>query len=62
MEKGLVVCGTPDMAVDQIKRAKSELGHGLMNLNIKVGNTPQEAVLETMQHLRAHVFPAVRDV
>ncbi len=57
-----MVCGTPDMAVDQIKRAKSELGHGLMNLNIKVGNTPQEAVLETMQHLRAHVFPAVRDV
>ena len=62
MDKGLVLCGTPDMVVDQIKRAKSELGHGLMNLNIKIGNTPQAAVLETMRHLRDHVFPAVRDV
>ena len=43
MENGLVVCGTPDMAVAQIKRAKAELGHGLMNLNVKIGNTPQSA-------------------
>ena len=62
MDKGLVLCGTPDMAVDQIKRAKAELGHGLMNLNIKIGNTPQAAVLQTMRHLRDHVFPEVRDV
>ena len=62
MEKGLVLCGTPDMVIDQVKRAKDELGHGLMNLNIKIGNTPQAAVLKTMQHLRDTVFPAVRDV
>ena len=62
MEKGLVVCGTPDMAVQQIKRAKKELGHGFMNLNIKIGNTPQKMVLQTMPPLRDHVFPEVRDV
>ena len=62
MDKGLVLCGTPDMVVDQIKRAKKELGHGLMNLTIKIGNTPHAAVLQSMRHLRDDVFPAVRDV
>lgn len=62
MEKGVVLCGTPDMVVDQIKRLKEALGHGRMNLTIKIGNTPQESVLKTMHYLRDVVFPAVREV
>ena len=62
IEKGLVLCGTPDKVVDQIKRVKAELGHGFMNLSIKVGNIPDAAVISTMNHLRDHVFPAVRDL
>ena len=61
IEKGLLLCGTPDMVIDQIKNLKKELGNGRMNLNIKIGNTPQESVLTTMRHLKETVFPAVRD-
>ena len=62
IEKGLLLCGTPDMVIDQIRHLKKELGHGRMNLNIKIGNTPQESVLKTMKYLKEIVFPAVRDV
>ena len=33
-----------------------------MNLNIKIGNTPDDAVMTTMRHLKETVFPAVRDL
>ena len=62
IEKGMLLCGTPDMVVDQIKNLKKELGHGRMNLNIKIGSAPQASVLTTMRHLKETVFPAVRDV
>ena len=62
LEKGILLCGTPDMVIDQIKRVKKALGNGRMNLTIKIGNTPQESVLRTMNYLRDEVFPAVRDV
>ncbi len=62
IEKGLLLCGTPEMVIDQIKNLKRELGHGRMNLNIKIGNTPDASVRTTMRHLKETVFPAVRDV
>ncbi len=62
IEEGLVLCGTPDMVIDQIKNLKKQLGHGRMNMTIKIGNTPHEKVLKTMHSLRDIVFPAVRDV
>jgi alkanesulfonate monooxygenase SsuD/methylene tetrahydromethanopterin reductase-like flavin-dependent oxidoreductase (luciferase family) len=62
IEEGLVLCGTPDMVIDQIKNLKRNLGHGRMNLTIKIGNTPHEKVLKTMHYLRDIVFPAVRGV
>ena len=61
-EQSLMVCGTPDTAIRQIKELKKSLGHGRMNLNIKVGNTPDTSVLRCMELLRDEVFPAVRDV
>ena len=62
IEKGLLLCGTPDMVIGQLRRVKAELGHGRMNLNIKIGNTPDDAVMTTMHHLKETVFPAVRDL
>ena len=62
IDEGLVLCGTPDAVIGQIKNLKKHLGHGRMNLTIKIGNTPHEKVLKTMHYLRDIVFPAVRDV
>ena len=54
------MCGTPEMAIEQITRLHDEFGHGLTNLSIKIGNVPDEKVRQTMELLRDEVFPAVR--
>ena len=60
IENGQVLCGTPDMVVDQIKRMYAALGHGHMNLIVKVGSMPDEFVLRSMKLLGDHVFPEVK--
>ncbi len=60
MDRGLVMCGTPDMAIEQITRLHREFGHGVTNLSVKIGNVPDESVRQTMRLLRDEVFPAVR--
>jgi len=60
MEKGMVLCGTPDMVVDQIKRMSKELGHGVMNINMKIGNIPDPIVRKSMKLWGDHVAPHVR--
>jgi alkanesulfonate monooxygenase SsuD/methylene tetrahydromethanopterin reductase-like flavin-dependent oxidoreductase (luciferase family) len=60
VENGGILCGTPDMVIEQITRLKKALGHGIMNLNIKIGNIPHASVLKTMHFLRDEVFPAVK--
>ena len=60
MERGLVMCGTPEMAIEQITRLHNEFGHGLTNLSIKIGDIPDDKVRQTMELLRDEVFPAVR--
>ena len=62
IDKGMVLCGTPDMVVDQIKRMKQELGHGVMNINMKIGNIPDETVRHSMKLWGDHVMPHVRNV
>ena len=54
------MCGTPEMAIEQITRLHAEFGHGVQNLSIKIGNIPDEKVIQTMELLRDEVFPAVR--
>ena len=53
---------TPETAIRQIKALRKGLGNGRMNLNVKVGNTPDSAVQHCMELLRDEVFPEVRDV
>ena len=60
IEKGQVLCGTPEMVVDQIKRIHSALDHGHMTLIMKVGNMPDDFVAHGMELLRDHVFPEVK--
>lgn len=62
MERGLVMCGTPDMAIEQITRLYQEFGHGVTNLSVKIGNVPDESVRQTMSLLRDEVFPVVREL
>lgn len=60
IENGQVLCGTPEMVVDQIKRMHKELNHGHMNLIVKIGNMPDEFVLRSMTLLKERVFPHVK--
>ena len=62
MERGLVMCGTPDMAIEQITRLYQEFGHGVTNLSVKIGNVPDDSVRQTMRLLRDEVFPVAREL
>jgi len=62
VERGLIVCGTPEMAIDQIRRIHGELGNGRMNLSVKIGNIADHHVTRTLDYLRDIVFPAVRSL
>ena len=62
VEAGLILCGTPEMVVDQITRLQSELGHGRMNITLKMGNMPDEFVTRSMNYLKKIVFPAVKNI
>lgn len=62
IEKGSVLCGTPDMVVAQIKRLEHELGHGVMNINMKIGNIPDEVVRRSMRLWGEGVAPHVSEL
>jgi alkanesulfonate monooxygenase SsuD/methylene tetrahydromethanopterin reductase-like flavin-dependent oxidoreductase (luciferase family) len=59
VEKSQVLCGTPDMVVEQIKKMHAILDHGHMNLIVKVGNMDDDFVFRSMALLK-EVFPQVR--
>ncbi|HXP92025.1 MAG TPA: LLM class flavin-dependent oxidoreductase [Candidatus Binatia bacterium] len=61
IEAGVVLCGSPETVVKQIKRANAELGNGIFNLTMKVGNLPDAAVRRGMELFRDRVKPHVRD-
>ncbi len=60
IERGLVLCGTPDMVIDQAKRLHRELGHGIMHINMKIGNIPDDVVLRSMTLFGSEVMPRLR--
>jgi alkanesulfonate monooxygenase SsuD/methylene tetrahydromethanopterin reductase-like flavin-dependent oxidoreductase (luciferase family) len=59
IEKGIVLCGTPEMVVDQITHMAKELGHGVMNINMKIGNIPDPVVRYSMKLWGDRVAPHV---
>lgn len=62
IDRNIVLCGTPEMVVEQIKHMKKELGHGIMNINMKIGNVPDEVVRHSMKLWGERVAPHVRDL
>lgn len=60
VEDGLVLCGTPKMVVEQIKRLHANYGNGILQLNLKVGNIPLDAIRRGMQLFKEEVLPEVR--
>jgi alkanesulfonate monooxygenase SsuD/methylene tetrahydromethanopterin reductase-like flavin-dependent oxidoreductase (luciferase family) len=62
VDKGLVLCGTPDQVVKQIKNLHRELGMGVINVVMKVGNVPNDAIHRGMTLFKNHVVEHVRDL
>jgi alkanesulfonate monooxygenase SsuD/methylene tetrahydromethanopterin reductase-like flavin-dependent oxidoreductase (luciferase family) len=58
---GTILCGSPDTVVKQIARLRDELGVGIVNMNFKVGQMPNEAVCAGLELFRDAVHPRVKD-
>jgi alkanesulfonate monooxygenase SsuD/methylene tetrahydromethanopterin reductase-like flavin-dependent oxidoreductase (luciferase family) len=62
IENGIVLCGTPDQVIDQVKRIHKKWGHGITSVNMKVGKIPEPAVRRSLELFRDHVRPALADL
>jgi alkanesulfonate monooxygenase SsuD/methylene tetrahydromethanopterin reductase-like flavin-dependent oxidoreductase (luciferase family) len=62
IERGTILCGSPETVVKQIKRIHAELGHGIFNFTVKVGDLPDHVVTKGMHLFRDRVWPHVRDL
>jgi alkanesulfonate monooxygenase SsuD/methylene tetrahydromethanopterin reductase-like flavin-dependent oxidoreductase (luciferase family) len=62
VERGMLLCGSPESVVKQIKRLNNELGNGMLQMTMKVGNIPNEAVRKGMELFKARVLPEVRNL
>ena len=62
LTSGLIVCGTPEMAVEQIRHAHAELGMGNININMKVGNIPDDSVVNQIRLFGERILPHVRQL
>ena len=62
IEGGMIFCGSPESVVKQIRRVHAELGNGVFNFTMKVGNLPDAAVTRGMELFRDRVLPEVRDL
>jgi alkanesulfonate monooxygenase SsuD/methylene tetrahydromethanopterin reductase-like flavin-dependent oxidoreductase (luciferase family) len=59
---GAVLCGSPETVVKQIKRIHGELGNGVFNITMKVGNIPDHVVRKGMELFKERVLPEVRNL
>lgn len=59
---GTILCGTPNQVVDQVGAMHRALGHGVMNVNMKVGNIPESAIRHGMDLFGAKVIPQLRSL
>jgi alkanesulfonate monooxygenase SsuD/methylene tetrahydromethanopterin reductase-like flavin-dependent oxidoreductase (luciferase family) len=57
---GMVLCGSPESVVQQIRRIHAELSNGIFNFTMKVGDLPDAAVRRGMELFRDRVLPHVR--
>lgn len=59
---GMVLCGSPESVVQQIRRIHGELGNGIFNFTMKVGDLPDALVRRGMELFRDRVLPQVKDL
>ena len=62
IEAGTVLCGSPESVVKQMKNIHKALGHGVINMTMKIGDMPDSAVKRGMELFRDRVAPHVRDL
>ncbi|MBM3503876.1 MAG: LLM class flavin-dependent oxidoreductase [Alphaproteobacteria bacterium] len=62
LDNGTMLCGTPEEVVEQIKAQHAELGYGVLNVNMKIGNLPDAAILKGMKLFSQRVMPKVRNL
>lgn len=59
VEAGAIFCGSPETVVAQMKRIHGELGNGVFNLMMKVGNISDAAVRRGLRLFKSDVLPQV---
>ncbi|MBM3503853.1 MAG: LLM class flavin-dependent oxidoreductase [Alphaproteobacteria bacterium] len=57
-----ILCGTPEDVVTQIKDIHKAIGHGRMNLNMKIGNIANDVTTSGLELFGQRVLPHVRDL
>jgi alkanesulfonate monooxygenase SsuD/methylene tetrahydromethanopterin reductase-like flavin-dependent oxidoreductase (luciferase family) len=57
---GMVFCGSPKTVVEQMRRVHAELGNGVFNLTMQVGDLPDAVVRKGMELFRDRVLPEAR--
>ncbi len=62
VDESALFCGTPEMVVEQMKRARSALEFGTMMLSMKIGNVPDTTITRGMTLFRDRVLPHVRNI
>jgi alkanesulfonate monooxygenase SsuD/methylene tetrahydromethanopterin reductase-like flavin-dependent oxidoreductase (luciferase family) len=59
---GKCFCGTPEQVVEQIKWVQGELGNGIFNIAMKIGNVPDAYVRKGMKLFKDRVQPHVHNL
>ena len=62
IDGGMIFCGSPESVVKQMRRVHTELGNGVFNLTMQVGNLADAVVRKGMELFRDRVLPQVRDL
>ena len=62
IDGGMIFCGSPRSVVEQMRRVHRELGNGVFNFTMKVGNLPDAVVRRGMELFRDRVHPEVKDL
>lgn len=62
LTSGLIVCGNAKDAVEQIRHAHAELGMGNMNINMKVGNIPDDSIVNQIKMFGEDILPYVKQL
>jgi len=61
LELGILLCGSPETVIDQLRNVLQELGAGVISLNFETGASSTETEL-TMRQFARDVLPAMREL